>query len=56
MPFREKASRTASLNPGIGWPSAIEIISRPSHPALAVPAIRKFARSISSAAAALMKN
>jgi LPS export ABC transporter permease LptG len=34
MPLVENASRTESQNPGIGWPSVIEIIARPSHPAI----------------------
>jgi hypothetical protein len=41
--LRENASRTESLNPGIGWPSLMEIISRLSHPALAVLPSRNFA-------------
>ena len=42
-PLVEKACRTASLNPGTGWPSLREIISRPSHPAMLHLPSRKFA-------------
>jgi hypothetical protein len=45
MPFGENASRTESLNPGVGWPSVREIISRPSHPAFTPLPSRNFPRA-----------